>query len=61
MFQSPRVIEEPTPTSHSQKNKTDIARRPELDVIIVALTWVVLLVHVCCVYSPFGQYYLVFP
>ena len=31
-----RVIEEPTPTSDSQKKKTDIARRPELDVIIVA-------------------------
>ena len=54
-----RVIEEPTPTSHSQK-KTDIARRPELDVIIVALTWAVLLSHVCSIYSPKG-YYVIFP
>ena len=56
-----RVIEEPTPPSHSQKNKTDIARRPELDVIIVALTWVVLLCHACSIYSPFAYYYLIFP
>ena len=55
-----RVIEEPTPTSHSQK-KTDIARRPELDVIIVALTWGVLLYHACSVYSPFKNYYVKFP
>ena len=36
----------------SQKKKTDIARRPELDVIIVALTWGMLLNHVCMHYSP---------
>ena len=47
------VIEEPTPTSHSQKKKKEISRRPELDVIIVALTWGILLYHVCLVYSPF--------
>ena len=57
----PRVIEEPTPTSHSQKKKKEISRRPELDVIIVALTWVVLLCHACSIYSPFAYYYLVFP
>ena len=55
-----RVIEEPTPTSHNQK-KTDIARRPELDVIIVALTWGILLYHVCRVYSPFEDYWLHYP
>merc|ERR1712179_108790 len=55
-----RVIEEPTPTSHSQK-KTDIARRPELDVIIVALTWGIFLYHACVVYSPFKWYYVNFP
>ena len=55
------VIEEPTPTSHSQKKKTDIARRPELDVILVALTWLVLLFHVCKVYSPFRGYMLDYP
>ena len=49
---TPLVIEEPTPTSHSQKKKKEIARRPELDIIIVALTWGVLLVHVCVSYSP---------
>ena len=48
------VIEEPTPTSQSQKKKKEISRRPELDVIIVALTWVVLLFHVCRVYSLQG-------
>ena len=47
------VIEEPTPTPHSQKKKKEIPRRPELDVIIVALTWGILLWHVCVVYSPF--------
>ena len=47
------VIEEPTPTSQSQKKKKEISRRPELDVIIVALTWGILLYHVCLVYSPF--------
>ena len=36
----------------SQKKKTDIARRPELDVIIVALTWGMLLNHICMHYSP---------
>ena len=55
-----RVIEEPTPTSHSQK-KTDIARRPELDVIVVALTWGVLLEHACSAYSPLQKYYVHFP
>ena len=40
------VMEEPTPTSHSQKKKKEISRRPELDVIIVALTWGILLRHV---------------
>merc|ERR1712179_102623 len=55
-----RVIEEPTPTSHSQK-KTDIARRPELDVIIVALTWGIFLYHACAAYSPFKWYYVNFP
>ena len=57
----PPVIEEPTATSHSQKKKTDIDRRPELDVIIVALTWGTLLVHVCNIYSPFAHEFLVFP
>ena len=55
-----RVIEEPTPTSHSQK-KTDIARRPELDVIIVALTWVMLLYHASSIYSPFKDTHMIFP
>ena len=37
----------------SQKKKADIARRPELDVILVSLTWGILLVHICMSYSPF--------
>ena len=45
----------------SQKKKTDIPRRPELDVIIVALTWGILLYHVCRVYSPFEDYWLYYP
>ena len=42
----------------SQKKKADIARRPELDVILVSLTWGILLFHICKVYSPFttGDY-----
>ena len=48
------VIEEPTPPSQSQKKKKKISRRPELDVIIVALTWGILLWHVCLLY--FRQY-----
>ena len=45
----------------SQKKKTDIPRRPELDVINVALTWVIFLYHACCIYSPFKVYYVKFP
>ena len=56
-----RVIEEPTPTSHSQKKKTDIARRPELDVILVVLSFLLLLNHACVIYSPFKVYYVNFP
>ena len=52
---------EPTQTSHSQKKKAEIARRPEVDVIIVALTWGILLWHVCQFYSPFTEFYLAFP
>ena len=45
----------------SQKKKTDIPRRPELDVIIVALTWGILLYHVCYVYSPGQNFYYKYP
>ena len=45
----------------SQKKKTDIPRRPELDVIVVALTWGVLLEHACSAYSPLQKYYVHFP
>ena len=45
----------------SQKKKADIPRRPDLDVIIVAVTWGILLYHVCRVYSPWGAYYLHYP
>merc|ERR1712179_489868 len=55
------VREEPTPTSHSQKKKEIVARRPELDVIIVGLTWGILLVHVCLIYSPWILTPLTYP
>ena len=45
----------------SQKKKTDIPRRPELDVINLALTWVIFLFHVCGVYSPFRGYFTKYP
>ena len=45
----------------SQKKKTDIPRRPELDVIIVALTWGILLYHVCRVYSPRDNFVVKYP
>ena len=52
---------EPTQTCHSQKKKAEMARRPDIDVIIIALTWGIFLFHACVVYSPFSGYYLIFP
>ena len=45
---TPLVIEEP----NLEIKKTEIARRPEVDVIIVAVTYGILLYHVCCTYHP---------
>ena len=52
------AIEEP---AQSQKKKAEMARRPDIDVIIVALTWGIFLFHTCLVYSPFSGYYVDFP
>ena len=39
-----------------------VPRRPDIDVLLICLTWGILLFHVCLVYSvnsPFGGYYYV--
>merc|ERR1719412_2509398 len=48
-------------SAKSQKKKSEMARRPDIDVIIIALTWGIFLFHACLVYSPFSGYYVDFP
>ena len=52
------VIEE---SAQSPKKMGEMARRPDIDVIIIALTWGIFLFHTCLVYSPFSGYYVDFP
>jgi hypothetical protein len=46
--------------NHNQEVRKS-TRRPDIDIIIIGVTWCILLFHTCLVYAPLTGYYVMFP